>query len=72
MSQQNLEEEAGCGQTLNGLQKNEEAGYGQADCRSRSRQWPSDLTAEKTLEILLSQAHTHHVVVLSSCHIALL
>jgi len=56
----------------NGLQKNEEAGYGQADCRSRSRQWPSNRTAEKPLEILLSQAHTHHVVVLSSCHIALL
>ena len=38
----------------------------------KDRQWPSDRTAEKTLEILLSQAHTHHVVVLSSCHIALL
>jgi len=27
---------------------------------------------EKLLEILLSQTHTHHIVVLSSCHIALL
>jgi hypothetical protein len=33
MSQQNLEEEVDCGQTLNGLKKNEAAGYGQADCR---------------------------------------
>ena len=27
---------------------------------------------ENFLEILLSQAHTYHIVVLSSCHIALL
>ena len=27
---------------------------------------------EDFLEILLSQAHTYHIVVLSSCHIALL
>jgi len=33
MSQQNLEEEAGCGQTDCRKMKNFEAGYGQADCR---------------------------------------
>ena len=70
MSQQNLEEEAGCGQT---------------DCRKMKQQAMAKRTADKEagngqatglqknfLEILLSQAHTHHIVVLSSCHIALL
>jgi hypothetical protein len=64
MSQQNLEEEAGCGQT---------------DCRKMKQQAMAKLTADKEagncqatglqenfLEILLSQAHTHHIVVLSS------
>ncbi len=67
---QNLEEEAGCGQT---------------DCRKMKKQAMAKRTADKEagngqatglqknfLEILLSQAHTHHIVVLSSCHIALL
>jgi hypothetical protein len=70
MSQQNLEEEAGCGQ---------------ADCRKMKKQARAKRTADKEagngqatglqknfLEILLSQTHTHHTVVLSSCHIALL
>jgi hypothetical protein len=70
MSQQNLEEETGCGQT---------------DCRKMKQQAMAKLSAdseagncqatrlqENFLEILLSQTHTHHIVVLSSCHIALL
>jgi hypothetical protein len=70
MSQQNLEEEAGCGQT---------------DCRKMKQQAMTKWTADKEagngqatrlqeifLEILLLQTHTHHIVVLSSCHIALL
>jgi hypothetical protein len=70
MLQQNLEEEAGCGQM---------------DCRKMKQQamakWTADKEAgngqatglqENFLEILLSQTHTHHIVVLSSCHIALL
>ena len=69
MSQQNLEEEAGCGQADCRKMKKQAMAKRTAD---KDRQWPSDRTAEKTLEILLSQAHTHHVVVLSSCHIALL
>ena len=69
------------------LQQNleEEAGYGQTDCRKMKQQAMAKRTAdkeagncqatglhEKLLEILLSQTHTHHIVVLSSCHIALL
>ena len=69
MSQQKLEEEAGCGQADGRKMKKQAMTKRTAD---KDRQWPSDRTAEKTLEILLSQAHTHHVVVLSSCHIALL
>jgi hypothetical protein len=59
-----------------GLQKNEAAGYGQVDsCWTADKEagngQPTGLQ-ENFLEILLSQTHTHHIVVLSSCHIALL
>jgi hypothetical protein len=67
MSQQNLEEEAGCGQ---------------ADCRKMKKQAMANQTVVKEtgngqmtglqkncknfLEILVLQTHTHHTVVLSS------
>ena len=69
MSQQNLEEEAGCGQTDCRKMKKQAMAKRTADKEAGNGQ---TRTAEKTLEILLSQTHTHHIVVLSSCHIALL
>ena len=72
MLQQNLEEEAGYEL------------YGQTDCRKMKQQamakWTADKEAgngqaidcRKTSSRFCCRRRTHHIVVLSSCHIALL
>jgi chromosome segregation ATPase len=70
MSQQNLEEEAGCGQADRRKMKKQAMAKRTADTEAGNGQ---AIGLQKNfLEILLSQAHKHHTVVLSSCHIALL
>ncbi len=70
MLQQNLEEEAGCGQTDYRKMKKQAVAKWTADKEAGNGQ--ATRLQENFLENLLSQSHTHHIVVLSSCHIALL
>ncbi len=70
MLQQNLEEEAGCVQTDYRKMKKQDVAKWTADKEADNDQATG--LQENFLENLLSQAPTHHIVVLSSCHIALL